>query len=107
MGVPTLTLPGPTLPSRAGAAILERVGLTEWIAADAADFVARASAFADPASRDTLAALRAGLRARMGGSNIGSSQAAIATFEDGARMAWRRWCDGLPPVALVVPPRGA
>jgi hypothetical protein len=38
-------------------------------------------------------------------SNIGSSQAAIETFEDGARMAWRRWCDGLPTAPLVIPPR--
>lgn len=105
MGVPTLSVPGPTLPSRAGAAILERVGLMEFIATDPDDFVARASAFADPSARERLAAVRAGLRERMRASNIGSSQAAIETFEDGARMAWRRWCDGLPPAPLVIPPR--
>ncbi|WP_397596519.1 tetratricopeptide repeat protein [Silanimonas sp.] len=105
MGVPTLTVPGPTLPSRAGAAILERVGLMEFIASDAGDFVARAADFADPSARERLAAVRAGLRERMGASNIGSSQAAIETFEDGARMAWQRWCEGLPPAPLLVPPR--
>jgi hypothetical protein len=64
MGVPTLTVPGPTLPSRAGAAILERVGLMEFIASDAGDFVARAADFADPSARERLAAVRAGLRDR-------------------------------------------
>lgn len=105
MGVPTLSVPGPTLPSRAGAAILERVGLMDFIATDPDDFVARAADFADPSARERLVAVRAGLRERMGTSNIGSSQAAIETFEDGARMAWQRWCEGLPPAPLLVPPR--
>lgn len=105
MGVPTLSVPGLTLPSRAGAAILERVGLMDFIASDPDDFVARASAFASAVSSGALAAIRDGLRERMRASNIGSSEAAIQTFEDGARMAWRRWCEGLPPAALLVPPR--
>ena len=77
----------------------------DFIAGDPDDFVVRAARFADPSARDALAAVRAGLRARMQASNIGSSQAAIETFEDGARMAWRRWCDGLPAAPLVIPPR--
>lgn len=105
MGVPTLTVPGATLPSRAGAAILGHVGLPEFVASDAEDFVVRAERWASPASMEALAAVRAGLRERLMASAMGSSKAAVETFEDGTRMAWRRWCEGLPPAPLVVPPR--
>jgi len=105
MGVPTLTLPGATLPSRTGVAILGRTGLHEFIADGPDDFVARAVAFAAPKAAQRLAALREGMRERVSASNIGSPQAAIESFEDGIRMAWGRWCEGLPTAALVVPPR--
>ena len=105
MGVPTLTVPGSTLPSRAGAAILERVGLREFIAEGSADFVARAVAFASPASQTRLASLRDSLREHVQASNLCSPTAATESFEDGVRMAWRQWCRGLPPMPIIVPPR--
>jgi len=105
MGVPTLTLPGATLPTRTGVAILGRTGLDEFIADSADDFVARAVAWAAPEAGARLAMLREGMRNRVVASNIGSSRGAVESFEDAVRMAWARWCDGLPPAALVVPPR--
>lgn len=105
MGVPTLTLAGATLPTRTGVAILGRVGLHDFIAESGEDFVTRAVSWAAPETSTQLAALREGMRERVSASSIGSPRAAIESFEDAIRMAWGRWCKGLPPVALVVPPR--
>lgn len=61
-GLPTLTLPGPTMRSRQTASLLERLELPELIAGDADDYVTRALALIDHPAR--LAALRDTLRAR-------------------------------------------
>jgi predicted O-linked N-acetylglucosamine transferase (SPINDLY family) len=60
MGVPSVTLAGNTMVSRQGASLLTCVGLTDWIAANDEDYVAKAIAHA--ADFDKLARLRAGLR---------------------------------------------
>jgi len=60
MGVPTLTIAGTTPAGRQGAALLGLMGLDEFIATDAADFVAKGLYWA--ARLDTLAELRTGLR---------------------------------------------
>jgi protein O-GlcNAc transferase len=63
MGVPVLTLHGDRFLSHLGEMVAKTVGLPEWIAADADDYIARAVA----ATRDLprLAALRATLRERV------------------------------------------
>lgn len=61
MGVPTITMAGDTMISRQGAAMLQSVGLADWVAVDEADYIE----IAKKKSRDTagLAALRMKLRA--------------------------------------------
>lgn len=63
LGLPTVTLPGSHMRSRQTAALLQRLGVTETIAVDADDYVARAIALGrDPAARIELSArLRAAL----------------------------------------------
>ena len=68
MGVPTLALAGDTMLSRQGAALLASAGMPEWIAGDIDDYVNKALAFAGDVP--ALAALRAGLRARVGASPL-------------------------------------
>lgn len=69
MGVPVLTLPGPAPISRQGLSFLQTLGLADdWVAADEADFVRRAAARVQ--DRAGLAALRAGLRARLAASPL-------------------------------------
>jgi predicted O-linked N-acetylglucosamine transferase (SPINDLY family) len=63
MGVPVLTLPGDTALSRQGLSILQNLGLADWVARDADDYVARAVRHAGDLA--TLSALRQGLRARL------------------------------------------
>lgn len=60
MGVPVLSLRGDRMLAHNGKTILTAAGLPDWIAADPADYVAKAASFA--ADRAALAALRARLR---------------------------------------------
>jgi protein O-GlcNAc transferase len=68
MGVPVLTLPGQTFAGRHSLSYLTAIGLTEWIATDVDDYIARAVAAAGDVPR--LAAVRAGLRERMAASPL-------------------------------------
>ncbi len=105
MGVPTLTLPGATLPTRTGVAILGRAGLAEFIAEGADDYVNRAVAWASSGNQAHLIELRASMRNRLLGSSMASPIPAIHSFEDGVRAAWQRWCAGKLPAPLVIGPR--
>jgi predicted O-linked N-acetylglucosamine transferase (SPINDLY family) len=93
MGVPTLTLAGDTPAGRQSAAILAPLGLEDFIAADAADFVAKG---ADWAGRlDELAALRAALRARLHASPTRKPALIADALERALRHMWHRWCINL------------
>jgi protein O-GlcNAc transferase len=68
-GVPVLTYAGDRWVARTSASVLRAAGLDEWVARDEDDLVAKASALArDPATPARLAALRAGMRARLAAS---------------------------------------
>lgn len=68
-GVPVLTCAGDRWVARTSASLLRAAGLDAWVAGDADDLVAKASALArDPATPARLAALRAGMRARLAAS---------------------------------------
>jgi protein O-GlcNAc transferase len=68
-GVPVLTYAGDRWVARTSASLLRAAGLDAWVASDEEDLLANASALAhDPATPARLAALRAGLRARLAAS---------------------------------------
>jgi len=68
MGVPVVSLAGDRPQGRMGASILAAAGCADWIASDAAQYVAVASRLsADP---DGLRAVRAGLRSRLRASPL-------------------------------------
>ncbi|GAB3345424.1 hypothetical protein [Marilutibacter aestuarii] len=71
-GVPVLTLPGERMAARSGLSILAGAGLSEWVAEDEDDFVARACRLADDGR--ARAAWRRGLRDRL--RDAGSCDAA-------------------------------
>ena len=100
MGVPTLTLRGPTMPGHTTSAILSPVGLVDFIALDEADFLAKGQWLASDISRFTT--LRATMRERMNGSAIGQPAVIAAGFELALRTMWRRWCADLPTVSFDV-----
>jgi predicted O-linked N-acetylglucosamine transferase (SPINDLY family) len=94
MGVPTLTIAGQTPAARQGAAVLGLVGLDGFIAADAADFIAKGIQWTTRLA--ALADVRAGLRKRCGASLPHQPEFVVAGLECALRHMWKRWCAGLP-----------
>jgi predicted O-linked N-acetylglucosamine transferase (SPINDLY family) len=94
MGVPTLTIAGPTSFARAGAGILAQAGLEGFTASDAVDFVSRGVHWSKHLTE--LAQLRASIRARLKQSSTGQPDLIAAHFEGALRHMWRRWCARLP-----------
>jgi protein O-GlcNAc transferase len=86
LGVPVLTLEAEPPFGRMGGSILRAGGLAEWIAADADSYVALAArAAADP---QALAAIRAGLRARLRASPLLDGKGFVRSFEAALRGMW-------------------
>jgi predicted O-linked N-acetylglucosamine transferase (SPINDLY family) len=102
MGVPTLTLPGKTVPGRSGLTALSHVGLEMFIAHDKDDFVRRGIELT--ADIPSLAALRAGMRERCERSPMFRPAQIADGVSEALRVMWRRWCDGLPAESFEVAP---
>lgn len=90
MGMPVITLAGETAASRVGASLLTGMGLQACIADDAQSYVAKAVSLAQDA--ETLAALRASLRARMEAAGLLDGRGLAAEAENAFRDMWRTWC---------------
>ncbi|HYY61211.1 MAG TPA: tetratricopeptide repeat protein [Burkholderiales bacterium] len=86
MGVPVLTAPGSRPASRSAASVLTSIGLTDWIAAGAEDYVRRTVEFAG--RRDTLSALRAALRERLRASPLMDEESFTRALEQAYRRVW-------------------
>jgi predicted O-linked N-acetylglucosamine transferase (SPINDLY family) len=100
MGVPTLTIAGDTLPSRAGTTWMSHVELQDFLAADKADFVAKGVALSSDIA--ALAQLRTGLRERCMASAAFRPDVVAAGVSRALRIMWQRWCDGQPVTAFEV-----
>lgn len=96
MGVPFITLCGKRHVGRVGASILTHVGLTELIAADESDYIAKAVQLAG--NIDRLQGLRSSLRQRMINSPICDEKGFARSVEAAYREMWRKWCKGGNPV---------
>ena len=98
MGVPVLTLAGPSPPQNQAAGLLVLVGLSNWIAPHEDGFVEQACR----AARDlpALARLRVGLRAAAERYCQGATGETAQELELALRTIWRRWCSGGEPVSF-------
>jgi predicted O-linked N-acetylglucosamine transferase (SPINDLY family) len=94
MGVPVVTVPGSRSVSRSATSVLSAVGLPEWIAPSAAEYVRRAVRFAG--ERDLLTELRGSLRERMLASPLMDEERFTRDLEQAYREMWRKWCEGDP-----------
>ena len=92
MGVPVITLPGSRSVSRGAASILTTVGLVEWIAPSAEEYVRRAVEYAG--KPEALAGLRAALRGRLRASPLMDEEGFVRNLESAYRQMWRQWCEG-------------
>jgi protein O-GlcNAc transferase len=95
-GVQVLTLPGATSCSRSSASLLTAVGLNDWIAKDAEDWLQRAKRLC--ADVNALAQLRAGLRERVQSSALVDFKKFVADLEMHYTAVWKAWCKQRSPL---------
>lgn len=91
MGVPVLTLHGDRFVAHLAETNLQSAGLTDWIAKDQDDFVAKAKAFAS--DLPALDALRQGMRARVLGSRLFDAPAFARELETAFQAMYRKWTE--------------
>jgi predicted O-linked N-acetylglucosamine transferase (SPINDLY family) len=91
MGIPVVTLVGPTVVGRAGLCQLTNLGLTDLIATTPEEFVDAAAGLASDLVR--LSDLRASLRTRMQKSPLMDAAGFARGIEAAYRDMWRRWCE--------------
>lgn len=89
MGVPVISWRGQTHASRVGASLLGQIGLTDFVADAANQYIQLATSLALDADR--LSELRKTLRDRLRHSTIMDSRAFCRRLEQTYRTAWRRW----------------
>lgn len=94
MGVPVLTLAGKQFLARQGVGLLGNAGLSDWIATDLDDYVARAVSHASDV--EGLAALRLRLREQVLNSPIFDASRFAMHFEEALRGMWKKWCSEHP-----------
>jgi protein O-GlcNAc transferase len=88
-GVPVLTCVGDRWAARTSASLLRAANLDAWVAGDEDDLVVKASAMArDPATPASLAALRAGMRARLAASAACDTAGLCLALEQIYRQLW-------------------
>ena len=90
MGVPAVTLTGPTVVGRAGLCQLMNLGLPELVASSLEHFVRIAAELAHDLPR--LIRLRATLRNRLRASPLMDAPRFARNIEAAYREMWRRWC---------------
>jgi protein O-GlcNAc transferase len=92
MGVPVVTLAGPTPISRGGCSILTSLGLTELIARSPEEYLQIAADLSADAGR--LAGMREDMRQRMRNSPLTDGKGYAADVEAALREIWKTWCAG-------------
>ena len=90
MGVPVVTLVGPTVLGRAGLCYAQNLALPELVATTPEQYVTLAVELARDVSR--LERLRQELRARMERSPLMDGARFARSFESACRSMWQRWC---------------
>lgn len=86
---------------RVGATVMSQVGLQDFVAAGADDFVAQGLFWANNVA--ALAQLRAGLREIIVQSPFLKPDLIAAGLNVALRTMWQRWCAGLPAETFDVP----
>lgn len=92
MGVPVITLVGPTVVGRAGLCQAMNLGLPELVTTTGDEYVTRAVALAK--DLDRLREMRACLRTRMEQSPLMDAPRFARNLEAAYRSIWRTWCEG-------------
>ena len=100
MGVPVVTLPGPTFAGRHSASHLVNAGLQELIASDWEQYINISVGITQ--DLDSLNIIRSNLRDILLASPVCDGQRFAKHFTDAMRAIWQRYCEGKPPEALTL-----
>lgn len=98
MGVPVITMPGPTFAGRHSATHVTNAGFPEWVAEDWEDYERKVVALAKDANH--LAELRKTLRETVLNSPLCDAKRFAKFFTIAMRAIWQRHCSGKPPAPL-------
>ncbi|MDZ5702127.1 O-linked N-acetylglucosamine transferase family protein [Enterobacter ludwigii] len=99
MGVPTITMNGPTIPCQQGVDIMRSYRLEQFIAIDEEDYISRAIAWGQRIPE--LAEIRLGMRDRIPVDHVPDFNIA-ENFERALREAWGIYCRGEEPHACLI-----
>lgn len=104
MGVPVVTLPGPTFAGRHSATHLANAGIPELVAQDWDQYQSCVLALAS--NLDNLAALRTSLRKILLDSPVCDGPRYARHLATALRAIWQRHCEGKPRASLTFTPEG-
>jgi predicted O-linked N-acetylglucosamine transferase (SPINDLY family) len=97
MGVPLVTIEGPTMVQRLSSRVLRVAGQGDWVASSRDDYVRIALGLARDSARRVE--LRAGLRGRLRASPLLDHGGVTRELEAAYRTMWRTWCGSPSPVS--------
>lgn len=92
MGVPTLCVAGDRLASRGAMALMQHLGLQDWVADQPQHLLQQAHLVLS--DLHALAALRAQLRTRFAGSALSQAAPLAHALSQALRQMWQHWCQG-------------
>ena len=101
MGVPVITLSGPSPIHRSATSMMSTIGHPEFVAGTQDEYIAIAQRWA--ADLPALAALRAGLRQQMQASPLMDGAKVTRDLEKKLRQVWRDWCRQQKTVLTATP----
>lgn len=100
MGVPVVTLPGPTFAGRHSASHLVNAGLQELVASDWENYLDITVGLTH--DLESLAIIRSNLRDILLASPVCDAQRFAKHFSEAMRAVWQRYCEGKQPEALTL-----
>lgn len=104
MGVPVVTLPGPTFAGRHSATHLINSGMPELVTSTWPEYQMRAVELAS--DLQSLSTIRSNLRQILLRSPICDGPKFARHLADALRAIWQRYCENKPPAALAFTPEG-
>lgn len=100
MGVPVVTLPGPTFAGRHSASHLVNAGLQELVAKDWQNFIDITVSLTEDMT--SLEIIRSKMREILFASPVCDGERFAKHFADAMRAIWQRYCEGKKPEALTL-----
>ncbi len=100
MGVPVVTLPGPTFAGRHSASHLVNAGMEELVADSWEQYISIAVGLTK--DLDSLTIIRKYLREILLSSPVCDGERFAKNFSNAMRAVWQRHCEGKPPAALTL-----